>query len=370
MAPSATWTACPYVVRDGEVNPDVRTLNGPGAINSMSQAVVYNGVAHALTQSSEYSQNIVRFVETFFLNPETRMNPNMDYGQVVRGPGPNGCTGTFTGILDLRGMVKVSNSIMILRALNGSDWPRAKDETMKNWVSQYSSWLIASQIGKVAASRPNNHASFYVAQKAVLQLFIGDPNSATDSLDKFFKTTFSDQIARSGEQPFEATRTRPFHYRCFNLEALIVLAKIGDELDLDLWNAKSKYGATIQTAVDYTMSVDPRKEDITEIIPHVLAVAAAYGDPHGKYAAFLKRVGNYENKASWLYDQPEGVRRIRGRKEARSVEEVMGDIEFECPDVFSGVVRVELDDGVFVTCDELKPFYTATATVDTNKAML
>jgi len=31
-----------------------------------------------------------------------------------------------------------------------------------------------------------------------------------------------DQLAGSGEQPFEAVRTRPFHYRCFNIEALIV----------------------------------------------------------------------------------------------------------------------------------------------------
>lgn len=51
---------------------------------------------------------------------------------------------------------------------------------------------------------------------------MGDISGATNTLHHFFNTAFQDQIAQSGEQPFEAIRTRPFHYRGFNLEALIV----------------------------------------------------------------------------------------------------------------------------------------------------
>ena len=51
---------------------------------------------------------------------------------------------------------------------------------------------------------------------------IDDKTAATTALNTFFKKQFLDQIAASGEQPFEAVRTRPYHYRCFNLEALIV----------------------------------------------------------------------------------------------------------------------------------------------------
>ena len=51
---------------------------------------------------------------------------------------------------------------------------------------------------------------------------MGDYDAASGTVNKFMDKTFPDQIARSGEQPFEAVRTRPFHYRCFNLEALIV----------------------------------------------------------------------------------------------------------------------------------------------------
>ena len=53
-------------------------------------------------------------------------------------------------------------------------------------------------------------------------MYIGDTQGAQAALQNYFMHQFRDQIAVSGEQPFEAVRTRPFHYRCFNLEAMIV----------------------------------------------------------------------------------------------------------------------------------------------------
>jgi len=68
----------------------------------------------------------------------------------------------------------------------------------------------------------SNHATFYVSQLAATKALIGDFSGATATLQGYFSDQFLDQVAASGEQPFEAVRTRPFHYRCFNLEAMIV----------------------------------------------------------------------------------------------------------------------------------------------------
>jgi hypothetical protein len=81
------------------------------------------------------------------------MNPNMNFGQVIRGPGASGRTGTFTGILDARGMVKVVNAIGIVRTANSPDWP-ALDGLMIKWANEYVSWLINSPSGKKAVTRP------------------------------------------------------------------------------------------------------------------------------------------------------------------------------------------------------------------------
>jgi len=57
---------------------------------------------------------------------------------------------------------------------------------------------------------------------AALCMLSGNRARALDMLRHYFQNQFLDQIAASGEQPFEAIRTRPIHYRAFNLEAMIV----------------------------------------------------------------------------------------------------------------------------------------------------
>ncbi|KAF8973712.1 alginate lyase-domain-containing protein [Flammula alnicola] len=367
LAPSATWTTCPYVGRDGQVNPDVRTLNGPDAINDAAQAVLYNAIAYALKRSSTYSKTAANLIETFFLSPATKMNPNLNFGQIVRGPGPDGVTGTFTGVLDLRGIVKIVNGISIVKAAGSPDWTQDLDQAMVSWLSTYSDWLATSAIGRTTATRPNNHATFYVSQVASTKFLSGDQQGAIVELQNFCATVFLDQVARSGEQPFEAVRTRPYHYRNFNLEALITNAKLGDQLGINLWTCKSKYGATIQTALDFLLATDPRNEDVGEIFPHVASVAAAYGDPNGKYAAFLsEKDPNYQSKPYWFYDQTSALTNSPASKnEPRSIiwrredspDPVEVNVPFECPAVFRDAVQVEIDNGLFVTCDELRPFY-------------
>ena len=84
---------------------------------------------------------------------------------------------------------------------------------------------------------------------------------------------------------------------------------------MDFWSAKSKYGTTIQDALDWAMSADPKNENVLDIIPHVAAVAAAYGDPKGKYAAFLqKHQPDYAAQTYWYYDQPTAFTRAPGAK--------------------------------------------------------
>ena len=153
MFPIIVWTTCPYEVRDGKVNPDVRTLPDSPAAVAMSQAVLHNAIAFAIQNSRTYSQNAAKFIDTFFLDPKTAMNPNMNFGQQVRGPGKAQQVGTFTGILDMRSIIKVINAIFILKAAKSPDWTDVRDKAMREWMGSYSSWLENSAIGKETASK-------------------------------------------------------------------------------------------------------------------------------------------------------------------------------------------------------------------------
>ncbi|PIL32076.1 hypothetical protein GSI_06780 [Ganoderma sinense ZZ0214-1] len=383
LVPSATWTTCLYEVHDGKVNPDVRSLPDSPAMVTMSQAVLHNAIAYAMMKTRSYSQNAAQFIDTFFLASSTAMNPNLNFGQLVRGPGKEHQMGTFTGVLDLRGIVKITNAIALLKAARSLDWTSARDKAMTDWMRSYVSWLESSAIGKETASKANNHVSFYVNQLAAAKMYIGDTQGAQAALQNYFMHQFRDQIAVSGEQPFEAVRTRPFHYRCFNLEAMITNAKLGDQLGMDFWTAKSKYGATMQTALDHLITIDPKNEDITDIFPHVAAIAAAYGDPQGKYLGFLRsKAQGYTTQAFWFYDQGAALSHSPASQSKRRRDQDIGSdsIEsnetstwdltrvameadntanflFQCPEVFDAANEVELEDGLFVTCEDLKRYY-------------
>ena len=307
VAPSATYSVCPYVQKDGKVNPDSKTLNNTRDIVSMAQSVLWNGVAYGLSNDTSYAERATSIIYTWFINPQTAINPNVKYGQVIRGP-PGNQEGGYTGILDWRMLLKVVNSVVIMRAKGAPSWNKVMASGMSNWASNYIKWLSTSKSGKDLIKSANNHVTFFYNQLIALYILVGDIQSAQQAANAYFTGPFMEQIDASGEQPLEAKRTRPFHYRCFNVEAMIANAKLADNLALNMWSAQSSGGATIQTAVDYMMTLDASDEDITELAPHVAAVAAAYGDPDGKYATWLSSSDNTGDEGlqqSWrFYDNP------------------------------------------------------------------
>ncbi|CAE6425811.1 unnamed protein product [Rhizoctonia solani] len=358
MSPQATWTSCPYKTRDGKVNPDTREIKSPAYVSQMSQSVLWNAIAAVASGSDIHDKFAADFISVFFLDNKSRMSPKVEYGQVVRGP-PGTQAGSYMGILDMRSLVKVVNAIMVLREAQSPYWTQDRDAKMKTWATQYVQWVEASAVGKKAARAAN----VWVLTRSL--------------------------------KPLEAVRTRPFHYRCFNLEAMITNAKLGDYIGVDYWSTRTKYGATIQTAVDYIISLDPGNERVEDALPHVATVAAAYGDPRRKYASYLKSGNrNYDKKSYWFYDQPAAIsNKPKGKRDieddtwsastmANSLESstsaspedpspsasshaspesenvgATGVDQDHPPAMFANGRLVELEEGFFIGWDDVREFY-------------
>ena len=123
---------------------------------------------------------------------------------------------------------------------------------------------------------------------------------------------------------------------------------------------------------------------MSDIFPHVAAVAAAYGDPKGKYSGYLQNNDkSYKSEPFFYYDQTAALPNSPAGKAKRgaSAEMAAGNstadgavpvtsqstpIPFECPAVFKDTPAVEIEDGLFVTCDQLKPFFEIPSPVDTS----
>ncbi|KAG8936109.1 hypothetical protein FRC03_011176 [Tulasnella sp. 419] len=323
------WTSCNYVRRDGLFNPDVRMVNDTGAFQAMSDAVFYNTMAWRITKDSKYSANAANFISTWFINPDTYMTPHLDYAQTLRGPTDGTPKGSHTGVLDLKGMAKVASGILVLRAGGAAEWTSDLDTKMNQWCTQYIQWLTTSPLALEEKAALNNHGSFYFTQLAAIQVIVGDYGGARKTLEEYFGGIYLNQIVASGEQPLEADRTRPYHYRAYNAAAITTNSRIAEYIGYDTWNITTSEGATVQTAVDFAMQQPAGQEDPTELYPPVAAVAAHYGDPTGKYAAWLaQKDPQYPSNAWFFYNQPlsdSGIKVTGGNEQGSTTEDQNGD---------------------------------------------
>ncbi|GJE86341.1 alginate lyase family protein [Phanerochaete sordida] len=309
LTPEQVWQQCNYVNRDGQLNPANRVVNNIGDFETLADAVLYNSLAYALTRADDYAQNAASFVNAWFLAPDTKMNPNLNYAQMQGGP--SGQVGTHTGVLDLKCMVKIVSAVLLLRETQAPKWTSDIDAGLTAWAQQYVQWLTTADIAKQERAATNNHGSFFYNQLAALQILAGDTDGAKGTIEEYFSGIYMGQIAANGDQPLESARTRPYHYRAYNLAAMITNAKLGQYVGVNAWNKTTSAGATIQAALDYAMTVPPGPSETSyaaELYPNVAAVAAVYGDPAGTYAAFLAKAegADYVSDACFFWSQPLG----------------------------------------------------------------
>ncbi|BEJ11394.1 hypothetical protein CspHIS471_0108160 [Cutaneotrichosporon sp. HIS471] len=306
LAVDEMFKTCNYVNRDGALNPDARLINNIGDFDDISNAIFYAAMAWGVTRSPTYSQRAASLIDAWFLHEDSHMNPHLNYAQLKGGPSIRDQMGRHTGVLDLKGMIKIASGVLLLRNGNAQGWNATIDDRFQSWVHNYTNWIKNSPIAQDEEISVNNHGTFYACQLGSLQLITNNTQDAAATVQKYFDGLYKNQIKLDGSQPFELNRTRPYHYLSYNLAGMITAARIGEYAGVNLWDAQSAEGATIQTACDFAMAYNPGNEVPDELYPLVAAVGAHYGDPDGKYAGWLneKTNGDYINDPSFFWTQP------------------------------------------------------------------
>ncbi|KZV91347.1 chondroitin AC/alginate lyase [Exidia glandulosa HHB12029] len=303
------WVTCPYKDRDGKFVPDVRLVNDTGSFAGLCDAVFYNAIAWQITDNEDYAAKAVEFIRTWYLDDDTYMNPNLNYSQVIRGPGVQ--VGNHYGVLDMKTTSKILTAILLFRKAPYAGWTAELDGKMVNWSQRFIKWLETHPFGKDEGSTPNNHGTYFYNTMVSHQIIAGNTAEAKRYLDRYFTTQYLAQIDANGEQPLEVIRSRTYHYRAYNLGAMITNGKLGQYIGYDAWNLTTTKGGTIQKALDWAMQFDPattgevKSAPAQELYQHVAAVGSVYGDPDGKYAAYLARVSpDYPQSPFYFWNQP------------------------------------------------------------------
>jgi hypothetical protein len=237
----------PYIRRDGERNPEYYTLGDHRRKGKMVSDVQTLALAYYICQDERFAQKAVMLLQVWFLDPATRMNPNLNFAQAIKGVN----NGRGIGIIET---YEFRDLIDALQLLQGSrHWTRSVHQRMKNWFFAYLTWLQESPNGKDEADEKNNHGSAYDIQVASIALYLGKNELAREVVSGVPVKRIAVQVMADGSQPLELARTKSWGYSLMNTQALINLALLGEHVGLDLWHYANAEGRGIRKAIDFLL---------------------------------------------------------------------------------------------------------------------
>lgn len=235
----------PFIRKDGEVYPGTSDIMDNANFSKMYKAVKTLALAYYFTDNESYAEHAAKLLKVWFLDAETKMNPNMNYAQAVTGKND----GRGSGIIDIHGVPELIDAVCIIQG--SKSWSDKEEKDLEQWFKDYLKWMMESKNGIDEAKTKNNHGSWYDVQAVSVALFTGNSGLASKIIKESKTKRIATQIEPDGKQPKELVRTTSMHYSMFNIEALMYLSTLGEKTGEDLWNFKTPDGRGIKTAIDF-----------------------------------------------------------------------------------------------------------------------
>lgn len=242
--PNPAHADSPYIQRDGLTNPD-NFLSHRRAVVRFSRLMGDLASAWLLTGESRYVRHAMRHARAWFADTATRMNPSLLYAQAIKGR----VTGRSIGIIDMIQMMEVAQALHVMKDADGVDGDVMA--SAKQWFSDYIRWVTTHPYGIQEAQAKNNHGTCWVMQVAVFARFTDDKYWMDSCRRQFKQVLLPGQLDSAGRFPLELSRTKPYGYSLFNLDAMATICHVLSIPEDDLWSFRLPDGRTMRRAIDF-----------------------------------------------------------------------------------------------------------------------
>ena len=277
----------PYINRDGLTNPG-NFVEHRKAMIRFSKIIGALASAYKLTDDEKYVRQAIIHLKAWFIDTETLMNPNLLFAQAVKGK----FTGRNYGIIDSIHLMEVAQGVIVMEDAKGM--APATIAGIKEWFAEYTNWLMTSKPGIEEKLTKNNHSTCWTMQVASFAKLCNN-HAVLDSLRIRYKTVLlPDQMAVDGSFPLEMSRTKPYGYSIFNLDAMTMLCQILSTPQDNLWNFETPDGKSIKKGIGYLYPFVADKSKWT-LKPDVM-----YWDNWPVAQPFLLFGANAYSEKTWL----------------------------------------------------------------------
>ena len=233
-----------YIQKDGQTNPD-NFVEHRHAMVRMSRQVAALTAAYRITGDEKYARHAIKHLRAWFGDEPTRMNPNLQYAQAIKGI----TTGRGIGVIDTLHLIEPARAAQLLQqagVLNGDDLAG-----VQKWFRDYVEWMTTSKNGLEEMNAKNNHGTCWVLQVAAFASFTGDAEKLAMCRKRYKEVLLPTQMAPDGSFPLELKRTKPYGYSLFNADAMAAVCWILSTPSDDLWKYQTSDGKSMCKGVEW-----------------------------------------------------------------------------------------------------------------------
>jgi hypothetical protein len=142
------------------------------------------------------------------------MSPRLQYSQAIHGR----ATGRGTCVIDTIHLVEVARAV---EALEGSPaFSKSEAAGIRGWFADYLRWMTTHKYGIEERDAKNNHGTCWVMQAAAFSRLSANREVTAYCRERYRTVLAPNQIAADGSFPLEMSRTKPYGYSLFNLDAM------------------------------------------------------------------------------------------------------------------------------------------------------
>ncbi|MCC5804893.1 MAG: alginate lyase family protein [Opitutales bacterium] len=265
----------PWIEIDGKRNPECDNYDQE-PLHRLSNAVTTLALSAFLFRNREHGGHAARLLHHWYLDPETGMNPNLNFGQHV----PGQCHGRPWGIIESALFIPPMLESAELLEWTG-DLPKVDADALRGFFARLLDWLQSHPYPLYITTFHNNHGVYFDQLVARIALYVGQPAVARAVLTRV-PHKIREQIEADGSQPRELRRANALIYTTMNLRGFLQLADMSARLGIDLHAYRSPDGRSIRAGVDFLRDLATGERDVSykehaHWQPHTAALLAMAG---------------------------------------------------------------------------------------------
>ncbi len=233
-----------YSPRPGYINPQAFTQHRD-ALVQMNSHVAACVVAWRLTAEVRYAKHAMAHLRAWFVDENTRMQPQLDHAGCV----PGQIEGTPFGIEETITIAETARAASFLCAYNGV---ATEEETaaLRSWFAAFATWLNESKKGYIARESKDRLAVCWTLQAAECARF-----ARLGSLQLECSHRFRDKLLRQmnfdGQFTAELHRADAYAASIFILDCMSVLCEVLSTPMDRYWDYTLPDGRGMRSAVAY-----------------------------------------------------------------------------------------------------------------------